>query len=255
MVPSAVGGQGAGEGDGVLECEREAPGQSAIGIAGDVEWGVVEFASVGEIDGDGGAFDAEAGQVGRWGGAVGPFGIGGLGDNLGGFEEVPLLGVVGLEGDEGIDEAHFAEPERAGERQDDERVVADADAGNGDEGIFFEWQADLEVTQDGASGPGHLDRRGVHAKTSLLAEDVEEDPAGQVAFQDEVRGDERGDQQDHQRDGDSDDPAFHGYSAVGSVVGMLPTVRGPKPKTHQSSRVVRPMNGPEEATTSPVSDQ
>src|SRR5207247_6536550 len=37
--------------------------------------------------------------------------------------------------------------------------------------------------------------------------------------------------------------------------GMSPTVRGPVPKIHQSSRNVRPTNGPLLASSSPVSAQ
>src|SRR4029079_7631571 len=62
-----------------------------------------------------------------------------------------------------------------------------------------------------------------------------------------------------QHDGDHDDqapddsarPASHHFS----VGGMSPIVRGPKPRIHQSSRSVLPTNGPDPATSSPVSAQ
>ena len=46
---------------------------------------------------------------------------------------------------------------------------------------------------------------------------------------------------------------FHSSYFGLSVVGILPTVRGPAPKIQKSSRMVRPMYGPDEVMYSPLS--
>src|SRR5439155_7951930 len=132
---------------------------------------------------------------------------------------------------------------------------------------------ELHIAQSRRAEPTGGQARRFHAQAELLLHEGEDQASRVIGPEDDLRDQHR--EHDHNRadQEDAEEPTTHfgsgfGYRVSGfgnespdtrnptpdtrsyfSAGGISPIVLGPKPKIHQSSRSVRPTNGPEPATS------